>query len=56
MDSADADGISAKLPVVVLPQVFPLTANEVGMAFVVPFQVPLKPKPLVLAPAATRPL
>jgi hypothetical protein len=40
----------------VLPQVFPFTANEVGIALVIPFQVPLNPNPLVLAPAATWPL
>jgi hypothetical protein len=55
-ERADAEGASVKLPVVVPPQVFPLTANDVGIALVTPFQVPLKPKPLVLAPAATRPL
>lgn len=55
-ERADAKGVSVKLPVVVLPQVFPLTANDVGIAFVAPFQVPLKPNPLVLAPAATWPL
>lgn len=52
----DADGVSAKLPVAALPQVFPLMANEVGIAFVAPFQVPLKPNPLVLPPAGMRPL
>jgi hypothetical protein len=56
MDNAEAEGVSVNLPVVVLPQVFPLTANDVGIAFVTPFQVPLKPNPLVLAPAATLPL
>ena len=55
-ESADAEGDNAKLPVVELPQVFPLMANDAGIAFVTPFQVPLKPNPLVLAPAATRPL
>lgn len=56
MVSAEADGAREKLPVMELPQVFPLTANDVGMALVTPFQVPLKPNPLVLAPAAMRPL
>ena len=55
-ERAGADGVNVKLPITVLPQVFPLTANEVGIAFAVPFQVPLKPNPLVLLPAATRPL
>lgn len=34
----DAEGASVKLPVVVLPQVFPFTANDVGIALVTPFQ------------------
>jgi hypothetical protein len=55
-ESEEADGVSVKLPVVALPQVFPLTANDVGTALVTPFQVPSKPIPLVLAPAARRPL
>jgi hypothetical protein len=54
--SADAEGASVKLPVAVVPQVFPLMANAVGIALVTPFQVPLNPNPLVLPPAATRPL
>jgi hypothetical protein len=29
-----------------LPQATPLTAKFVGIAFVAPFQVPLKPKPV----------
>jgi hypothetical protein len=52
----EADGVSLKLPVVALPQVFPLTANDVGTALVTPFQVPSKPIPLVLAPGARLPL
>jgi len=43
IDRVDADGLSVKLPVA--PQVVPLTANDVGTALVVPFQVPLKPNP-----------
>ena len=49
------DGASVKLPVPP-PQVTPLTANEVGTAFVVPFQVPLNPMPERLPPAAMLPL
>ena len=47
-ESADCEGASAKVPIVGLPQVFPLMANDVGIALVAPFQVPLKPNPLVL--------
>jgi hypothetical protein len=54
IDRVDAEGLSVKLPVA--PQVVPLTANDVGTAFVVPFQVPLNPTPDTVPPAATLPL
>jgi hypothetical protein len=54
-DRVAAEGFSVKLPVGA-PHVTPFTANEVGTAFVVPFQVPLKPIPVRLPPAATLPL
>lgn len=54
-DRVDAEGLSEKLPVDV-PQVVPLTANDVGTALVVPFQVPLNPMPEMLPPAGTLPL
>ena len=38
------------------PQDVPLTAKLVGTALVVPFQVPLKPMPVLLPPAAMLPL
>jgi len=41
-----ADGFRVKLPVAAAPQVVPFSANEVGTALVVPFQVPLKPNPV----------
>jgi hypothetical protein len=37
-------------------QVAPLIAKEAGTAFVVPFQVPLNPMPVKVAPAAMLPL
>lgn len=55
-ESVAAEGLSVKLPVVAAPQVMPLTANDVGTALVEPFQVPLKPTPVTLPPAATLPL
>jgi hypothetical protein len=55
-ERVDADGVSLKLPVVGLVQVFPLMANDEGTALVTPFQVPSNPIPLVLAPAASLPL
>jgi hypothetical protein len=51
----DADGVSLKPPVAA-PQVVPLIANDAGAALVVPFQVPLKPIPERLPPAAMLPL
>jgi hypothetical protein len=54
IDRVAAEGLSVKLPVA--PQVVPLIAKEVGTALVVPFQVPLKPMPVRLAPAAMLPL
>jgi hypothetical protein len=54
IDRVDAEGMSVKLPVA--PQVVPLTANDVGTALVVPFQVPLNPTPETVPPAATLPL
>jgi len=51
-----AEGLSVKLPVAAPPQVVPLIANDVGTALVVPFQVPLKPIPVRLPPAAMLPL
>jgi hypothetical protein len=46
MDSADAEGFSVKLPVLAPPQVTPLIANEVGIALVTLFHVPLNPMPV----------
>lgn len=40
-----AEGFSVKLPVPTPPQVTPLSANEVGIALVTLFQVPLNPMP-----------
>lgn len=51
----DAEGVSLKPPVAA-PQVVPLIANDAGAALVVPFQVPLKPIPERLPPAAMLPL
>lgn len=52
-----ADGESVKLPVgTEPPQVVPFTANEVGTAFVAPFQAPLNPMPERLPPAGMLPL
>jgi hypothetical protein len=55
IDRADAEGLSVKLPFGA-PQVVPFTANDVGTALVVPFQVPLNPMPERVLPAATLPL
>ena len=52
----DAEGVSLKPPVAAPPQVVPLIANDSGTVFVVPFQVPLKPIPERLLPAAMLPL
>jgi hypothetical protein len=54
-DRVAAEGLSVKLPAEA-PQVVPFTANEVGAALVLPFQVPLNPTPVTLPPAATLPL
>lgn len=51
----EAEGASLNPPVAP-PQVVPLIANDVGTALVAPFQVPLKPMPERLPPAATLPL
>jgi len=53
--SVDAEGASLNPPVAA-PQVVPLIANDAGTALVVPFQVPLKPMPERLPPAAMLPL
>jgi hypothetical protein len=53
-DRVAAEGLSVKPPVV--PQVVPFTAKVVGTALVVPFQVPLNPRPVRLPPAAMLPL
>jgi hypothetical protein len=45
-DNVDAEGFSVKLPALVAPQVTPLIANDVGVALVTLFQVPLNPMPL----------
>src|ERR1039458_2952809 len=53
-----AEGFREKLPEPPPPppQATPLTAKLLGTALVVPFQVPLKPMPVTLPPAATLPL
>jgi hypothetical protein len=52
-----AEGLSVKLPAPPLPpQVVPLIANDVGIALVTPFHVPLNPMPVRLPPAAMLPL
>lgn len=43
--SVAAEGVSLKLPVATPPQVTPLSANDVGIALVTLFHVPLKPMP-----------
>jgi hypothetical protein len=56
-DSEEAEGASEKLPGDTTPlQLVPLTANDVGIALVTLFHVPLKPTPERVAPAATLPL
>lgn len=54
-DREPVEGLSVKLPEEA-PQVVPFTENDVGIALVVPFQVPLNPTPCILPPAATLPL
>jgi hypothetical protein len=63
MDSPEAEGFSEKLPDPPPPdpeplteQAVPLSEKAVGTAFVLPFQVPLNPMPVRLAPAARLPL
>lgn len=47
IDKVDAEGFSVKLPTLVVPpQVTPLIANDVGIALVTLFQVPLNPMPV----------
>jgi hypothetical protein len=53
--SVAAEGASLKLPTGA-PQVTPLSMNEVGIALVALFQVPLKPMPVRLPPAGMLPL
>ena len=54
IDSVAAEGFSVKLPAP--PQVVPLMANAAGTALVLPFHVPLNPRPVRLPPAAMLPL
>jgi len=57
IDRLAADGLREKLPTAPLPpQVVPLIANEVGIALVTPFHVPLNPMPVRLPPAGMLPL
>jgi hypothetical protein len=51
-----AEGFSVKLPSPPPLQAVPLIAKFVGTALAEPFQVPLKPIPVRVAPAATLPL
>lgn len=61
IDNVAADGFSEKLPTPpgatpLTEQAVPLSEKAVGTALVVPFQVPLKPTPFKLPPAAMLPL
>lgn len=55
IDRVGAEGLSVKPPFCP-PQVVPLIANDVGIALVAPFQVPLNPMPARVLPAETLPL
>jgi len=56
IDRVAAEGLSVKFPSPTPPQAVPLIAKLVGTALVTPFQLPLKPTPVRLAPAAMLPL